>query len=113
PTEFSRARNRVSCSSRLYLGKSHLDMRRNLTMRRTLFAVPVLAVAALAAVMAVRPATAPAEGAKSEANAKAPSSPNLPIAQAVLFSSGVGFFQREGEIEGNQRIDLSFAVQAI
>src|SRR5262249_42710041 len=36
-----------------------------------------------------------------------------PINQAVLFSSGVGFFQREGEIEGNQRIDLSFPVSDI
>jgi hypothetical protein len=86
---------------------------RNLTMRRTLLIVPILGVAAVAAVLAVRPATSPAEGGKTETNAKATSSPQLPVAQAVLFSSGVGFFQREGEIEGNQRIDLSFPVQDI
>jgi hypothetical protein len=37
-------------------------------------------------------------------------STQLPIAQVVLFSSGVGYFQRQGEIEGNARIDLSFPV---
>jgi hypothetical protein len=82
-------------------------------MRRTLLVVPILGVAAVAAALAVRPTTSPAEGGKTEANAKAASSPQLPVAQAVLFSSGVGFFQREGEIDGNQRIDLSFPVQDI
>src|SRR5215470_322394 len=81
-------------------------------MRRTFLIVPILGAAALAAVLASRPA-APAEGTKTEVAAKAPSSPNLPVAEAVLFSSGVGFFQREGEIEGNQRVDLSFPVQDI
>src|SRR5579872_3369496 len=37
----------------------------------------------------------------------------LPIAQVVLFSSGVGYFQREGTVEGNTRVDLSFQVQDI
>src|SRR5579872_6165692 len=37
----------------------------------------------------------------------------LPIAQVVLFSSGVGYFQREGTVEGNTRIDLSFPVENI
>ncbi len=32
----------------------------------------------------------------------------LPIKQVVLFNSGVGYFQREGEIDGNARIQLSF-----
>jgi hypothetical protein len=82
-------------------------------MRRTLLIVPILGVAAVAAVLAVRPGTSPAEGGKTETNAKATSSPQLPVAQTVLFSSGVGFFQREGEIDGNQRIDLSFPVQDI
>ena len=30
----------------------------------------------------------------------------LPIGQVVLFSSGVGYFQREGSVEGNARVDL-------
>jgi hypothetical protein len=37
----------------------------------------------------------------------------LPIGQVVLFSSGVGYFQREGTVEGNARIDLSFPVADI
>jgi hypothetical protein len=32
----------------------------------------------------------------------------LPITHVYLFSSGVGYFQREGEIEGTTRVDLSF-----
>jgi hypothetical protein len=32
----------------------------------------------------------------------------LPVKQVVLFSSGVGYFQRQGEVEGDARVDLSF-----
>ena len=47
--------------------------------------------------------------------AAAPSetSVQLPIGQVVLFSSGVGYFQREGQIDGDARVDLSFPVQDI
>jgi len=37
----------------------------------------------------------------------------LPIGQVVLFSSGVGYFQREGTIDGSARVDLSFPVSDI
>src|SRR4051812_10915490 len=37
----------------------------------------------------------------------------LPIGQVVLFSSGVGYFQREGQIDGNARVDLAFPVADI
>src|SRR5213596_3631810 len=37
----------------------------------------------------------------------------LPIGQVVLFSSGVGYFQREGAVEGDARVDLSFPVEDI
>ncbi len=37
----------------------------------------------------------------------------LPIGQVVLFSSGVGYFQREGTVEGTARVDLSFPVTDI
>jgi hypothetical protein len=39
--------------------------------------------------------------------------PNLPIGGVVLFSSGVGYFQREGEVDGHARIDLSFPVSDV
>src|SRR6266704_3498138 len=44
---------------------------------------------------------------------KSPTADQLPIGQVVLFSSGVGYFQREGTVEGTQRIDLSFPTQDI
>ena len=37
-----------------------------------------------------------------------PGSAELPIARIVLFSSGVGYFQREGQVDGSARIDLHF-----
>ncbi|MSQ93836.1 MAG: hypothetical protein EXR98_04685 [Gemmataceae bacterium] len=37
----------------------------------------------------------------------------LPIRQVVLFNSGVGYFQREGEVDGNARVELSFPVSDI
>lgn len=33
----------------------------------------------------------------------------LPLSQVILFSSGVGYFQRQGPVEGNARIDLRFS----
>lgn len=32
----------------------------------------------------------------------------LPITHVFLFSSGVGYFQREGQVEGNSHVDLTF-----
>src|SRR5262245_35395317 len=38
---------------------------------------------------------------------------SLPIGQVVLYSSGVGYFQREGSVEGDARVDLAFPVSDI
>jgi hypothetical protein len=32
----------------------------------------------------------------------------LPLSRVVLFSSGVGYFQRDGQVEGNTSLELSF-----
>jgi hypothetical protein len=32
----------------------------------------------------------------------------LPLSRVVLFSSGVGYFQRDGQVEGNASVELSF-----
>ena len=40
--------------------------------------------------------------------AKKPDAGALPIGKVILFSSGVGYFQREGEVTGDSRIDLAF-----
>lgn len=42
-----------------------------------------------------------------------PGAAELPIRQVVLFSSGVGYFQREGQVDGHSRIDLSFQMENI
>ena len=50
-------------------------------------------------------------------NISLPSTPldsqKLPVAQAVLFSSGVGYFQREGVVDGTARVDLTFPVRDV
>jgi hypothetical protein len=38
---------------------------------------------------------------------------NLPISRVVLFNSGVGYFSRSGEVEGDARVDLSFEEQDV
>jgi hypothetical protein len=78
-----------------------------------------VATAAVAGFLALRPATSAADPAKTKgppaAHLAAPSetSVQLPIGQVVLFSSGVGYFQREGTIDGDARVDLSFPTQDI
>lgn len=57
-------------------------------------------------------AAANAEGNNGQEN-HGPVAGQLPIGQIVLFSSGVGYFQREGAVDGNARVDLSFPVQDI
>src|SRR5262249_41490855 len=49
----------------------------------------------------------------AKAEQKEARSASLPIGQVVLYSSGVGYFQREGSVEGDSRVDLSFPVSDI
>ena len=42
-----------------------------------------------------------------------PARKTLPLTQVVLFNSGVGYFQREGTVEGNARIDMTFPVNDV
>ena len=37
----------------------------------------------------------------------------LPVTQVVLFNSGVGYFHRSGEVEGEARVDLQFSAADI
>jgi hypothetical protein len=69
-----------------------------------------------------KPDPAPKATAKATEAVEAPVEPRpapvvsttqLPIGQVVLFSSGVGYFQREGTVEGSSRVDLSFPVTDI
>jgi hypothetical protein len=83
-------------------------------MRRTLLTASLAGGLALAGLSAYKAtfAAKPGDPPPAEAASRAPAA-QLPINQVVLFSSGVGFFQRQGEVEGNSRIDLSFPVQDI
>jgi hypothetical protein len=90
-------------------------------MRRVILLAAVTGLAAVAGLTAYfalpskTPADPPKTGEPPLARAAAPSesSVQLPIGQVVLFSSGVGYFQREGQIEGDARVDLSFPVSDI
>ncbi|HZZ77870.1 MAG TPA: DUF4139 domain-containing protein [Gemmataceae bacterium] len=92
-------------------------------MRRTFLAASILIAAALSALAIWRPMPIPAQPGgivppKQEtpptANAKKNNNAtSLPITRVVLFNSGVGYFQREGEIEGNATVDFVFPASDI
>jgi hypothetical protein len=42
-----------------------------------------------------------------------PEAARLPITRIVLFTSGVGYFQRDGQVDGSARVDLQFHTQNI
>ncbi len=76
-------------------------------MSRTLFAIPLVGAIALAAFGSFRTGPAPAATGAALPATK-PAGTLLPLSHVVLFSSGVGHFQREGEIDGTTRVDLTF-----
>ncbi|MBV9122018.1 MAG: DUF4139 domain-containing protein, partial [Planctomycetes bacterium] len=87
-------------------------------MRRTYWIGGSLAVLGLVgALVLLKPHSSSAEPEKNAANVSPPMMPAaaapLPINRVVLFSSGVGYFQREGEVQGSTRIDLAFPAQDI
>src|SRR5258708_984161 len=85
-------------------------------MRKLLMALGCVGVVALTGLsyLLFSAAFAPkAEAAEPDRAAGKASPDQLPLGQIVLFSSGVGYFQREGSVEGNSRVDLSFPVQDI
>src|SRR5262245_7492877 len=81
-------------------------------MRRLLIMVPLVVAAAVTGFFILKPSPSPAEADQSEPQATH-SAPRLPISQVILFSSGVGYFQRQGHVEGSTRIDLTFPIQDI
>src|SRR5215472_15642339 len=95
-------------------------MKRDPTMRgKMLWAVvsgtvvAFASAAGLASGVFLKPAEALERQEKNQNETATEKKGQLPIAQVVLFSSGVGYFQREGTVEGNTRVDLSFPVQDI
>ena len=82
-------------------------------MRRSCIVAGSLAAAALVCVAVTSSSVGKHREETKEASSKSPTAAQLPIGQVVLFSSGVGYFQREGSVEGTQRIDLTFPTQDI
>src|SRR3989440_4356252 len=82
-------------------------------MRRAYLLATVAGVAAVAALVLYRPSTAQNQPKSGQNDQPTVKTLQLPIGQVVLFSSGVGYFQREGAVEGDARIDLSFPVADI
>ena len=82
-------------------------------MRRTLVAVAAMGFVTLASLIFwwAQPSSAqpkPIGGSPVGSQTNGKPAATLPIGQVILFSSGVGYFQREGEVEGSSRIDLTF-----
>jgi hypothetical protein len=83
-------------------------------MRRTVWIVSLAGALALAAVVLFKPRSSPAEDAAAAGEKPdARVAPHLPVTHVTLYSSGVGYFQREGEVEGDARVDLAFPVQDV
>ncbi len=91
-------------------------------MRRAILLVAGTGLAAVAGLTAYLtwPSKSPADPPKPAnptiahvAAAPSETATQLPIGQVVLFSSGVGYFQREGTVDGDARVDLSFPTQDI
>jgi hypothetical protein len=78
-------------------------------MRRKLLCTATAAATLLAAVIVWRlTATEPGQGPPPEASPGKAAPPALPLTQVVLFNSVVGYFQREGQVEGSARVELTF-----
>lgn len=56
---------------------------------------------------------APAPGAAFSAAGAAAAAAPLPLSRVVLFTSGVGYFQRDGQVEGEATVELAFKTAQI
>ena len=84
-------------------------------MRRTLPILVLVGLVAVGLIVALSwPTSVPAQLGKSGAPpAGRAVEPRLPINRVALFTSGVGYFQREGEVEGTTSVELAFPVSDI
>src|SRR5438552_19192975 len=81
--------------------------RRPTMKRRTLWALALIVPAAVGAALAFKPTSTDARPSAPN-GAPTPDAARLPVSRVVLFSAGVGHFLREGEVEGDARVDLAF-----
>jgi hypothetical protein len=75
-------------------------------------AAAFFAVSALAAAV---PATTPAQATEKKTTEKGipEKTVSVPLTEVVLFTSGVGYFQHEGTVEGDARMELAFAADQV
>jgi len=73
-----------------------------------LMVLPVLATAIYGATIPWKVTQASATLVPAKATTNAEGSVSLPISLVVLFNSGMGYFSREGQVEGDARVDLTF-----
>ena len=74
--------------------------------RKLVWAVPVIGTTLLGA-WATQLTATPAAGGAPDAKDVKPAV-TLPVSRVVLFNSGVGYFTRAGDVEGDARVDLVF-----
>src|SRR6266480_1808772 len=72
--------------------------------RKWLLAAPVTAVLGVGAGAGVDKFLSAGENAKQDLKPAT----TLPLTRVVLFNSGVGYFSRSGEVDGDARVDLMF-----
>jgi len=75
--------------------------------------VTVLLVAAVAATAMAQPAATPATKPVTLAPAQKEGAASLALKRVVLFSSGVGYFEHAGQVQGNARVEMQFKVEGI
>ncbi|HEY1186304.1 MAG TPA: DUF4139 domain-containing protein, partial [Gemmata sp.] len=73
-------------------------------MRKWLLVAPVAGALGLGAGVGADKLLSANENAKQDLKPAV----TLPITRVVLFNSGVGYFSRSGEVEGDARVDLTF-----
>src|SRR5262249_10966202 len=76
-------------------------------MRRSLLVAPLVGAIGLSSFVALRAGPSAARPA-ADGNVAKQVAALLPLSHVVLFSSGVGYFQGEGKVDGTARVDLSF-----
>jgi hypothetical protein len=76
--------------------------------RRTLGVLGLIGAAAMVTVLALKPTATVARPADAPNGTPSPDASRLPVSRVVLFSAGVGHFLREGEVDGDARVDLAF-----
>jgi hypothetical protein len=57
--------------------------------------------------------TVPSSGASAADGSRSDAPASLPLSKVVLYSSGVGYFQHDGTVQGNARLDLRFKADTV